>query len=484
MLGGLVNSVTKFTSKVVARGVVRDVAQLVDPQEADNSLIGKLAHAGQQLNLLAQGQPLPIAGPLEDNREESLIDAQLRLEFAFGERLSHDFAYRNITQQQTVVSLLEEDNTVRHYQLIKLSSDHQGIDGNILIPHSDSKRRRVYVNFRGSDPSVLATLHLDLESNAGEESFHRHYAKIMKQINAHIGTVSGPKQKPVELIISGYSLGGALSQHCFNLSMLLSALHLKADLEKEQVDIETQELITAAQDIVDQHLFKEFKIDPLKLSLADYQHFSAVQSFKINTWGSTGVSKSIEGCSNLIADILVNHGKDVIGRFGVNILDIVPRTGDARILSACQGDIIYMRVKDTNADLGRSLLSGCISGVAAGMFMGGPFGAVVGTATAITQGLRPIGLAHSCLNFGSTGEKLAGKQYETIFNTSLCDAKEIAHDPLAVLYHPYLIHAKETLRKAGDVGAKIKEEACKGIVVGLAHVHKIVDKAKSPKLTT
>ncbi|HRE33185.1 MAG TPA: hypothetical protein PLD88_14505, partial [Candidatus Berkiella sp.] len=130
MIGGLVKGLTKFTSRVIARGIVRDVAQLLDPQKADNSLIGKLAHTGRQLNLLAQGQPLPIPEPLEDNREESLIDAQLRLEFAFGERLSHDFAYRDITQQQSIVSLLEEDNTVRHYQLIRLHSDHQGIDGN------------------------------------------------------------------------------------------------------------------------------------------------------------------------------------------------------------------------------------------------------------------------------------------------------------------------------------------------------------------
>jgi len=479
------SGIGKAAGKTVGKVAARDLSNFVNPQ-AGSSVIGKALLVASELNALAQGAPLPPEGPLEDNRDENLVEAQLRLEFAFAERLSHNLAYKDITQQQTIVPVLEADNIIRHYEISKLSSGHGGIVGNILIPHSNPEQRRVYVNFRGTDPSILATLHLDLEHNAGEESFHHHFAQILAQINEVIGQVSGTEEKPVELIISGYSLGGALAQYCYNMSMLISALHLKADLEKEEVDILTQCSITEAQEALSQYLTQQYKIDTLKISPEDYKHFARVNSLQINTWGSSGVSKTVEDCSNHLANILLSNGKDIIGRFGENVLDLVAKTGDAKILSCCGGDLAHMKVKDENLDVKRSFLSGCISGLADTILIGGPIGMLVGGMTLFSKTLSPVSSAHTNFNFGSMGEKLAGKKYKTFLNKTLCEKNKDnekgkekeddnfrpEHEALTVLQNPMIVKAKDALRKVGDVGASVKQTACETIVGQLSRLYR------------
>lgn len=471
----MITGIGKATGKFIGKAAVKDVTKFINPHEG-TSVIEKALVVANELSALAQGETLPQEGPLEDNRNEDLLEAQLRLEFAFAERLSHVLAYQDITQQQTIIPMLEADNVVRHYQIHKIESDHGGIVGNILIPYSNPELRRVYVNFRGTDPGILATLHLDLEHNAGEESFHRHYGKILAQINTLIGKVSDSEDKPVELVISGYSLGGALGQYCFNMMMLLSALKLRTNLKIEEIDDFTQDLITDTEKQLNAYLLSQYKIEPLKVSFEDFEHLAKIRTFHINGWGASGVSTAVEDCSNQLANILLANGKNIIGRFGENILDPVAKTGEAKILSDCGGDLAHMRVKDENLDVKRSFISGCISGVTESVIIGGPFGLLIGGITMLTKGLSPLKSAHTSLNFGSMGEKLAGKKYTIFLNKKPCDSTKATnavpdHQALTVLQHPVLLKAKNALRQVGDAGASAKQTAWNGLVKGVTSLY-------------
>lgn len=476
----MLNGMSRF-SKFIGSAFVRDVSNFVNPLTVDESVIGGAVSVVQELNALARNEPLPEDRVLEDNKNEDLLEAQLRLEFAFGERLGNDLAYRDITQQQSIIPLLEEDNILRHYQIIKIKSGHEGIVGNILIPYSNPERLRIYVNFRGTVPSALASLHLNLEHLAGEESFHRHFDKIMGQINTIIGEVAGDKE--VEIITSGHSLGGALSQYFFNATMLLRASILKTDLMKEGVDKEAQERITVEEYKLKEYLLKQYKIKNFGTLLEKYSHFAQVRTVKTKTWGAAGISHAVERCSNQLADILTYNGINIEGRFGLNILDPVPKTGEGNVLSLCRANVVYMCVYDKSYDVKRSVISGFLSGATKAALLGGIWGVLVGGATVLTEGLRPVSLAHSANNFGATGEKLPGKVYKIIFSNAQCqhEQSDKIHDKLLVLQHPVLLRGKSYLQQLGDIGTSCKQTVKGAIVKQLAYVQEKTKKSPIPR---
>lgn len=463
--------------------MAKDIASHIGSQttqEEPTTLTGKFVKKAKQLNAMAKGtfEEKPKT-PSIDNQAESLVDAQHRLEFALGERLALDVAYRPISLQQHIIPLLEEDNNLRDYKIVTLDSGHGGIVGNILIPSSHNNAARVYVNFRGTDSHTAATFHLDLEHCAGEESFHRHLPQIMKQINQAIAEASGSEEREVELIISGHSLGSALSQYCLNATMLFSALHLKTALEEKQVDSDTQELIGNIQENFKQYLLKQYCLKRQEIALEDYRYFSRISTFKINSWSTIGVSNAVEHSTNVLADILKLNGKNIIGRFLRNTLDIVSKLGEGNSLSSCNADVTYLEIEDRSLNLNRSALAGAITGIASGMLLGGVPGIIIGGATAVYNGLRPLHLAHGDCNFGKYGELLVGKQYRIFSNETLLGKRkiaEISEDKLTVFQKPVLYKAKSLLKQAGNVGSEFKKSATVGIVEVIKAVDRSVEK--------
>lgn len=459
--------------------MAKDIASHIGSQttqEEPTTLTGKFVKKAKQLNAMAKGTfEEKTKTPSIDNQEESLVDAQYRLEFALGERLALDVAYRSISLQQHIIPLLEEDNNLRNYKIVTLDSGHGGIIGNILIPSPHNDAARVYVNFRGTDSHTAATFHLDLEHCAGEESFHRHLPQIMRQINEAIAEASGSEEREIELIISGHSLGSALSQYCLNAAMLFSALHLKTTLEEKQVDSDTQALIGNIQENFKQYLLKQYCFEGKEIAPEDYQYFSKIRTFKINSWGTLGVSKALENNTNVLADILKLNGKNIVGRFLGNTLDVVRKLGEGNSLSSCNADVAYLEIEDRSLDLNRSFVAGSIAGIASGMLLGGVPGIIIGGATAVYNGLRPLHLAHGDCNFGKYGELLAGKQYRIFSNETLSGKKkisEISEDKLTVFQKPLLYKAKSVLKQAGNVGSEFKKSA----TVGIVEVIKAVDR--------
>lgn len=461
----------------VGRALVSDAAKYISAPgdvSLSGSMLAKASRVAQDLNALALDQPLAADLAPIDNSNEHPKDAKLRLEFALGERLSLDFAYRDVAHQPRIIPLLEEDNVVRHYQIIKLKSGHDGIAGNILIPDAKTDTQRIYVNFRGTQPHVFSSVHVNFEHCAGEESFHAHFYQIMGQINDVIAQVSSENDKPVQLIFSGHSLGGALSQHAHHAAMSLSALALQADLVKENVDLSTQENISEIDDIFWQYLAKKYQLTNTKNPLTQ---FSKVDSFVLNSWGMAGVSRTIEYSSNTLADILHVNGKKVMARYGYNTLDVVPRCGEANTLSNCKADVACVVIEDKTQNVTRSFVSGCIDGIVTWSMFSGPYGMVLGATTAVAKGLAPINAAHNHFHYGPYGELLANKEYKTYRNTSEVGRQAILRafdNKLTVLQKPLLIKAKNALQQAGDVGASLKQAATVGIVSTLRTVYSAV----------
>lgn len=465
----------------LGRALVRDAAKYIAAPEdlsASGSLLAKATRVAQDLNAIALEQPLAADLAPIDNSNEDPFDAQLRLEFALGERLSLDFAYRDVAHQPRIIPLLEEDNVVRHYEILKLNSGHGGIAGNILIPDARAESQRIYINFRGTQPHVFSSVHLNFEHCAGEESFHAHFDDIMGQINTVIGQVSSVSDKPIQLIFSGHSLGGALSQHAHHAAMLISAMALRADLVKEGVDVPTQENINDTENTFRQYLFKKYQLCLKKDTLA---HFAKVDTFVLNSWGMAGVSKTIAKCSNTFADILHINGKNIAARFGYNTLDVVPKCGEANTLSNCKGDVACVVIEDNNLNVTRSFVSGCIDGLVTGTMFGGAYGAVVCATTVLAKGLAPINAAHNHFHYGPYGELLANKQYKTHRNTTETGRQAIVaafDNKLTVLQKPLLVRAKSVLQQVGDVGASLKETATVGVVMTLRTVYNAVPKLR------
>lgn len=476
------------------RFLVGDVSRFIDPQRVDGearTVTGSVVNTARELEAVARGKPSrKRRAPAIDNQDESLPNAQQRLEFAFGERLALDLAYRPISQQQTIIPLLEEDNVLRQYKIVAIRSGHSGIVGNILIPQSPTERRRVYVNFRGTDSQNSASIHLDLEHCVGEESFHKCFAAIMGQINSVIGEVAGSTDASIELIISGHSMGSALGQYCLNAAMLSAALSLRANLIRAGVDKEAQELIADYHYNFTDYLSKQYSIASDMFAFENLPHFAKISTFKINSWGTVGVSHEIAGLSNLLTHVLVAKGKAVVGRFGNNKLDIITKNGYANSLADCNGDIAYLLIEDQHLELNRSAVAGILTGVTTGFFIGGIPGLVIGGATAAYHGLRPLCLAHGNTHFGSYGECLPGKTYEYVNNKTDAGRRqiaEIASDKSTLMQQPIIHQAKALLKQSGHAGSKLKEKAAMGVVAAIQKYDQITQKpeseAKKPRRT-
>lgn len=471
----MLNQFTKF--------LVGDVSRFIDPQRVDGearTVTGSVVNTARELEAVARGKPSrKRRTPAIDNQDESLPNAQQRLEFAFGERLALDVAYRPISQQQTIIPLLEEDNVIRQYKIVALRSGHSGIVGNILIPQSTAEHRRIYVNFRGTDSQNSASLHVDLEHCVGEESFHKCFSAIMGQINGLIGEMAGNTDAPIQLIVSGHSMGSALSQYFLNGAMLSAALSLPIDLSREEVDEATPDLIIDYQRHFANYLHQQYGIARDSVSCGNTPHFAKITTFRINSWGTVGVSHEMASLSNLLTDVLNANGKTVIGRFGNNKLDIITKNGFANCLADCSGDIAYLLIEDQHLELNRSAVAGLLTGVTTGLLIGGIPGLLVGGATAAYHSLRPLCLAHGNTHFGSYGELLPGKTYEYIHNSTPAGRRkirDIASDKSTLMQQPIIHQAKAFLKQSGHAGSKLKEKAAMGVVAAIQKYDQVTQK--------
>lgn len=312
-------------------------------------------------------------------------------EFSLGANLAHNLAYLNNPEFEKI-SIKEEDNVCREYQTLKIRSGHSAINAEMYLPTGDNEQSTVYVNFTGTNS--LATLHADLEHNAGEQAFHRNKLPIMAQIADAVRQVSERTGKPVTLHFSGHSLGGALAQHGLNETMRYLATNLKDELTNEDDKL----AIIKADKTLKSEIKKHNSRTVNTLSKDGLEQFKKVGALKISTWDATGVSKEVEAYSNEISNVLVKNGTDITGRFGMIGGDFVQKTGQGTVLSDSDASVQVLKLDLGHEGFKSNLLKSFLTGsacVAAGLALG-PFAAgLFGTVGFLTRAALPTIKAHT-----------------------------------------------------------------------------------------
>lgn len=442
----------------------------------------KLEEQIQKLQALSLSEPTKASITQDDFLDDFVIisdeevkkERALLSEFALGEELAHRWAYQDQKDKQTI-KIKEEDGIEREYQVLKLHTNTNKILAHMYIPSGSNSSSKVYVNFTGTCSG--ATVHADLEAFPGEQSFQKNKDLIMHQVNWALGEVAKKTGQPVDLTVSGHSLGGALAQQFFAESLRYSALGYDDELQKLKergnLNSKAKKEITETRDRIHKEdaklagyiqaqygIEKDKKILPVPPSVCR-ENFKQVGQMRICTWNAAGVSKEVERFANKTANLLVKQGKKITGRFGMVGGDGVQCTGAGTVLSDTKADVANLKMDCGKEGLTGTLLQGLLGGAAAGATAGmvlGPVGAVVGgTIGVLIPSLRPTAQAHMSYHFNQNGK--AEQPYELIRN----DTKE-GHDKVKarlqnkskVLQNPVMKAGVFFLHKVGYAGSYMK----------------------------
>lgn len=374
--------------------------------------------------------PLPTLTSEQDIQTEMQTLKQLRL----GELVAHKLAYKE-HPESSVISLLEEDDVDREYISTRLSSGHGGVVGFIYTPTPVNSRARVYVNFRGTHNT--ASLHADLEYSAGEKSFHHCLKKMIDQLSQILSCLPTEKKKDLEIIFAGHSLGACYAQYALNACMQFQAQNLLEDLAIFGIDHETQLLITTTQEEWQSYLHKTYQLAPAAISSEQRRVFEMVRTFKVFSLNAPGVSKASENLSNILADILKQNGKQVIGRFALVDRDGIQRLGESNVLLDCNADTALLEMFENKVTTDPiQVLSGF---------------------------LCPTLQAHTAFHFKANGQIDSSRCFLITQGHTQKGRRyikqQLGNNKLAIMQNNVILGAKALLCKAGDVGAKIKSTA-------------------------
>ncbi len=227
-----------------------------------------------------------------------------------------------------------------------------------------------------------STLLADLQRNAGEESFRHAEAQIMGQVMQALSLFKLYCNKPFRLVVSGHSLGGALSQLMFHSLQR----HLAATVLVENADQ------LRAEDVFLRALHEslpDYKGDDSIGKLVDSKGLSAkdVSEMSLAVWNPTGVLQAVEDHSNKLAPMLRQYAdikhSSYIGHVGG---DVVQVTGQATILSDIERNKAEMYVFKVEPQTVRA------TATAAGMVGGSFFGAFFFSALGIMNPLLGAGV--------------------------------------------------------------------------------------------
>lgn len=210
--------------------------------------------------------------------------------------------------------------------LLEDGTQDQSILGKIYVPNEDSYYPMVYIAWRGSQTreSWLS----DTQRTAGLESYLRHEAEVLTQVREAIGEVALKQNRPVNVVTTGHSLGGALSQLSFN-SLQRALVRGMGGHTLDESYIESLE----------RNLKGHFPKATLRTHYKNAQSVSInpewVHSMHVATFNSPGVLKSIEDSSNACSRFLASQPNPIgqHGHFSLAKSDIVQAHGDSHVLT-------------------------------------------------------------------------------------------------------------------------------------------------------
>lgn len=319
----------------------------------------------------------------------SIKHLQSHLEdFNLSETMAHRIAYAIAKHPDQVKKIVLQDNnqqvinsfTVDEIRITK--SDKQrdlGLMGAILVPERLEEKNSLatlHVIWAGTHSTHSAKI--DSEICPGEESYRRGEDQVLKQIIPKIEMLYKHSRKPVNVILSGHSLGGALAQLTFHSLQRILMFDIKDSQINREWEIEFQkQLKIETADIEHQR-----SLSGISLSRA-YLH-----SITVEAWNSPGVLAAVAKHSNLMSGLLAEKGIKLFANYGMVHGDPVQTSGHGMVLNEVgknKARIRILKIQPNQLDFKTKSIAG-VSALSVGKvlgtaILGGPAGAM---ATAVT----------------------------------------------------------------------------------------------------
>ncbi len=214
------------------------------------------------------------------------------------------------------------------FEVRKINTDTDALIGEIFMP-VDPSCTDVWINWTGTSNGPMLTA--DFEKTPGENSYRRNELSILRQINQAIDEVNAKAEGKLSIMVSGHSLGGALSQLTFDTIQRAIA----------QNGYHGQPHKTDHANWKMAH--RRFKEDmgawlaPSK-ALFDKQDIHAldcsnIRQLIIGNWNAPGVFEAIEASSNALAPLIRRLGIRLKAYYGQVVGDDIQHTGHGHVLS-------------------------------------------------------------------------------------------------------------------------------------------------------
>lgn len=328
---------------------------------------------------------LPLASSIIKTHSTQIED------FNLSEIIAHRIAYA-IGKNPGLVNKVVINNqqnqplyafTVEEIRIIKNNGQRElGLMGAFLTPDPIdnsapvSTLRMVWAGTHSPESAKLNS-----EITPGEETYRRNEDQVLTYILAKMQAIYRQNKRPIRFIVSGHSLGGALSQLTLHSLQRILVADLKNQEAGKQWEIDFQKkLITETAGVEHQR-----SLAGLKLAT------EFVSEMALEAWNSPGVLESVADHSNKMSPALVDNGIVLRAKYGMVHGDAVQTSGLKMVLNDVKNNkaiIILLKIQPNSSLNLKTKSLASVSALSVGKTLGaavigGPIGA---TATAVTVG--------------------------------------------------------------------------------------------------
>jgi hypothetical protein len=293
-------------------------------------------------------------------------DAEVLKEFEYIESIAHAVAYQAPARQSgEVLQIKGIDGISRAYVVRKIITDHTGLVGEILIPAKSNPESKIIISWTGTHN--MGSLHVDLQRAPGEDSYRKREHQILEQINDAVGIVFEKTKLPIDISVTGHSLGGALAQLTINTCQRAIAENLHDQfLVTNQIAkaVQIKKIKSDFRKQIDAHA--DFPVNQNKIPHELRNNLNQVSQLTIGTWNSAGILKAVEQNSNALSQLLESVGVHQVARFGMVKGDGVQMSGEGSIFSqAPASDVKILKIKINESGWKETLAKVAMVGLAA-----------------------------------------------------------------------------------------------------------------------